>query len=263
MTNYENYGKWCRDVDNAIDQCVPELIDDIRALVSIPSTEDLASAGTGKPFGENVQKVFLALKAIAEKKDLPVRDFDGYAVDITIGSQGPLVGILNHIDVVPSGNIDDWSSNPFELAVRGDELFGRGVTDNKGPLIASLHLLHIFNQLRLPLNKRVRLIIGGAEETSWNCLRHYFKQAPQPDFAFSPDGDFPIVNSEKGIVQFTLKKSGYLSNPNQPCRLGRIWSDRDFSTNCHKLFIELIHRDDIKQHRLRSVLIRSVRSACL
>src|SRR5699024_8351493 len=61
--------------------------------------------------------------------------------------------------------------------------------------------------LNFEFDKKVRVILGGAEETTWECMDHYFKYNQQPQMAFSPDGDFPIVNGEKGVVQgtFTLK----------------------------------------------------------
>lgn len=80
-------------------------------------------------------------------------------------------------------------------------LYGRGVNDDKGPLLAALYAMARIRQEGRTLYHPIRLIAGGAEETTWECMEHYFKHNPQPIFGFSPDGNFPIVNGEKGILQ--------------------------------------------------------------
>jgi succinyl-diaminopimelate desuccinylase len=52
------------------------------------------------------------------------------------GTSGPLVCLAGHVDVVPPGPIDQWTSDPFTPAERGGELFGRGAADMKGPVAA-------------------------------------------------------------------------------------------------------------------------------
>lgn len=52
----------------------------------------------------------------------------------SIGSQGPSIAFVGHVDVVPVGDIVKWESNPFEPTVKGDFLFGRGVADMKGAI---------------------------------------------------------------------------------------------------------------------------------
>ena len=75
------------------------------------------------------------------------------------------------------------------------------VNDDKGPLLAALYAAWLIREQGLPLRHPIRIIAGGAEETTWECMEWYFQKNPQPLCGFSPDGNFPIVNGEKGILQ--------------------------------------------------------------
>lgn len=124
---------------------------------------------------------------------------------VECGEGEEILGILGHLDIVPIFNRDKWDSDPFQLVEKNDALYGRGVNDDKGPMIGALYALKILNQAGVKFNRRVRLILGGAEETTWECMKHYFKFNEQPAIGFSPDGNFPIVNGEKGINYYKYR----------------------------------------------------------
>lgn len=52
------------------------------------------------------------------------------------GTAGPVVCLAGHTDVVPSGPVEKWTSDPFTPTVRDGMLYGRGAADMKGPLAA-------------------------------------------------------------------------------------------------------------------------------
>jgi succinyl-diaminopimelate desuccinylase len=52
------------------------------------------------------------------------------------GDAGPLVCLAGHVDVVPPGPVDEWSSDPFTPTERDGELYGRGAADMKGSIAA-------------------------------------------------------------------------------------------------------------------------------
>lgn len=54
------------------------------------------------------------------------------------GTAGPLFCFAGHTDVVPTGPLDEWDSNPFEPAIRNGLLYGRGAADMKGSLAAMM-----------------------------------------------------------------------------------------------------------------------------
>jgi succinyl-diaminopimelate desuccinylase len=56
----------------------------------------------------------------------------------THGSGGPLLVFLGHTDVVPSGPVESWQSDPFEPVIRDGRLYGRGAADMKGSVAAAV-----------------------------------------------------------------------------------------------------------------------------
>ena len=95
-------------------------------------------------------------------------------------------------------------------AKSGDEpagvLLGRGVLDDKGPVVASLYAMKAIKDAGYTPRANVRLILGLDEETAWNGMHYYLNKVKQPDFGFTPDGDFPVIHGEKGILVFQLAK---------------------------------------------------------
>src|SRR5699024_3084997 len=68
--------------------------------------------------------------------------------------------------------------------------------------------IKIIRDLGLPVSKRVRMIIGTDEESGWQCMTHYLQHEEMPDFGFSPDADFPIINGEKGNISLYVRFRG-------------------------------------------------------
>ncbi|EQF23293.1 dipeptidase family protein [Clostridioides difficile CD160] len=224
------------------------IVKDIASLVEIPSVRDESTVDINQPFGVEIRNAFDKLIQIAKDKDFVVKDFDGYAIHIEYGEGEEVVGVLNHIDVVPIYTKELWKSEPFKVCEKDNYLYGRGVNDNKGPLVGILYALLFLRQLNEKPKRKIRLIVGGAEETTWECMEHYFSINEQPKFAFSPDGNFPIVNGEKGILYFNLKKEikeDRLRNHN----LVEIKSNKEDGFVCDK--IEAIFKTNDKEDLIK------------
>lgn len=129
---------------------------------------------------------------------------EGDAGFVEIGEGNLEVGILVHVDVVGIGDLDKWESPPFEGRIKEGYLFGRGVVDDKGPVIMSLYAMKAVLEEGTPIKKRIRLIIGTSEESSWTDIDNYKKEFALPDYGYSPDGEFPIYNIEKGYADVEL-----------------------------------------------------------
>lgn len=190
------------NIQEEIIQMKEELLSDLAALVAVPSVMDETSKSENAPFGKEVRKAFDIFLSIAERLGFTVHDDEGYAVDAQIGEGEEYVGVLGHLDVVEARGQSGWKSDPFTMKREGNMLYGRGVNDDKGPLLAALYAAYLIKKQGLSLKYPIRIIAGGAEETTWECMQHYFKKNQQPICGFSPDGNFPIVNGEKGILQF-------------------------------------------------------------
>ena len=174
-----------------------------KALVSIPSVLD--EEDPVYPFGENVH---LALqKAVDIAADLGFRtgyDGKGAYAWAEIGAGEEMLGILGHMDVVPAGNPAKWTSPPFQAEEREGRLYGRGVEDDKGPMMAALFATKALMDAGVVFNKRVRFIFGGDEENHWRGIKRYFAQEESPTFGFTPDATFPLIFAEKHILQVRL-----------------------------------------------------------
>ena len=76
----------------------------------------------------------------------------------------PTLLVYGHYDVQPPDPLERWQSEPFEPEVREGRLYGRGVSDNKGPMLIPIKVAQAFFATRgaLPLN--VKFIFEGEEE---------------------------------------------------------------------------------------------------
>ena len=107
------------------------------------------------------------------------------------------------MDVVPAGS--GWDTDPYTPTIKDGRLYARGASDDKGPTTACYYGLKIIKELGLPTSKKVRFIVGTDEESGWADMDYYFEHVglAKPDFGFSPDAEFPIINGEKGTSQNT------------------------------------------------------------
>lgn len=176
------------------------MIEILKRLISIPSTlsEPLPSA----PFGSELRKALDEFLAIAQELGLKTYDGDGYYGWAEIGEGEKMLAIAGHIDVVPATG--DWHTPAYELTEKDGILYARGVADDKGPIAVALKLLKKLKDENYDLGMRLRLIVGCNEENGSACLAHYVKVDEIPTFTLVPDADFPVVNSEKGILTFSL-----------------------------------------------------------
>ena len=66
--------------------------------------------------------------------------------------------VYGHLDVQPAFKEDGWDTEPFVLTEKDGKLYGRGSTDDKGPVLGWLHIIQAFHQLKIdiPVNFKVR-----------------------------------------------------------------------------------------------------------
>ena len=233
-----------------------DLLSNLGKFVAINSVLDESTANKENPFGEGVSKALNFIVALAKKDGFTVKNYANKVVEITCGT-GKNITILAHADVVPAGN--GWNQNPFEMVDRGDILTGRGVSDDKGPLLAAYYAMKAVRDNHLMGNYQIRFIVGGNEESGSKGVEYYFKvlKKPQPDFGFSPDADYPLIFAEKGIINFEVKsklrmkhidsiKGGEASNAViDRCEV-KMDYDGDFAVflKDNKYNVDLAHEDD-------------------
>ena len=194
-----------------------ELIENLQVLIKIPSVHAESSV-PNEPFGLNTVKALEYVLDLGKKLGFKTKNIDGYCGYIEFGEGEKLIGIIGHLDIVPSG--DGWDTPPFEATIKNNKIFGRGAIDDKGPVVASLYAMKAIKDTQ-KLNCRVRLILGINEEKAWKCIKHYKKVEELPTISFSPDADFPCIYAEKGISTIYIKDD-YNKYSNFPIKISNI-----------------------------------------
>lgn len=222
-----------------IESLLSEIEDSLKDLIGIQTVEDLDSRGVNAPFGKGVRAGFDYIIELAKSEGLIVKDIDGYAVHVEYGHGDDIVAMLCHMDTVGIFSPESWRTDPYQLTKENGRWYGRGVNDNKGPLIGCLYLLIAMKRLNVKTKKRIRLIIGGAEETSWRGIKHYLKYEKMPTFGISPDGNFPIVNNEKGVRYYSI--SGRETNS----KIASIETKGDISLVCDQATVLFKDKEEL------------------
>lgn len=175
-----------------------DLFADLNELLRVKSERDDNLATKEAPFGPGPKEALEKVLAMAERDGFATKNVDNYAGHIDYGEGDETLGIFAHVDVVPAG--EGWDTDPYEPVVKDGKLFARGSSDDKGPTIAAYYGMKIIKELGLPVSKKIRFVVGTDEESGWADMDHYFEKEPKPDFGFSPDAEFPMINGEKGNV---------------------------------------------------------------
>ena len=175
------------------------MLKDLAEIVSIESVQDTPS-GKNAPFGENLRKALDWFLNKARSYGLETGENNGYYGWADYGDKSkPAIGILTHIDIVPVG--EGWDTDPLTVTKKGDMLYGRGVSDDKGALCMALHLLKKFKEEKREFSHRIRLIVGCNEESGCECLKKYRQDETDiPVVSLVPDSHFPVTYCEKGIA---------------------------------------------------------------
>lgn len=208
------YGGITMDWMKEVEARKESLIKDTQELLKIKSLLDEENTTPEAPLGEGVKEALQFMLDLGEKDGFTAKNVGNLAGHLEFGQGEELVGILCHVDVVPEG--DGWTSDPYAAEIRDGKIFARGAIDDKGPTMAAYYAMKIVKDLGLPLNRRVRMIIGTDEESNWRCVDHYFENEEMPSFGFAPDADFPIIYAEKGIADYDLVQTANSFDLNAP-----------------------------------------------
>jgi acetylornithine deacetylase/succinyl-diaminopimelate desuccinylase-like protein len=130
--------------------------------------------------------------------------------------KAPTLLVYGHYDVQPPDPLERWLSDPFEPELRDGRLYGRGVSDNKGPMLIPLKVAQAFFATRgaLPLN--VKFVFEGEEEIGSRNLEPFLvanRELLRADCVLSADGamwriDEPSITVAcRGVaaLEFSLK----------------------------------------------------------
>lgn len=129
----------------------------------------------------------------------------------------PTVLMYGHYDVQPVDPVGEWTSPPFEPTLRGDDLYARGASDDKGQVFGVVKALDSFlrDEGRLPLN--VKVLIEGEEEIGSPGISRWIERHARKvacDFAWVSDGQLYtkglpcLVTGLRGLVYTEVEVRG-------------------------------------------------------
>lgn len=191
------------EIDAYLDERWDDVIRDLDALVHIESVEDLGAASPGAPYGPGPRAALSKILDIAADMGLDAHDCEGHIgyADLP-GARETQIGIIGHTDVVPAG--PGWHFEPYAVTRKDGYLLGRGVADDKGPLIVALHAVAFWHDKGERLPYTIRVLFGANEETNMKDVAYYRAHHDDPTFLFTPDAEFPVSYGEAGICSGTL-----------------------------------------------------------
>lgn len=177
-------------------------LEDLKEIMQVASVK--SEPAPNAPFGLKLKEALEVVKAMAIRLGFEftvVNDAVGY---IQLGTGDDYIGVISHLDVVPEGELDQWDYPPFDLTEKEGRLYGRGVLDNKGPLISCLYGLYLIKESGLPIQKPLRLMFGTDEESGSSDIPMYLAKEKPPVFAFTPDCKYPVVYGEMGYLNLSV-----------------------------------------------------------
>ena len=169
-----------------------------KELIRFPSVTP-KDAGAIKFLSKKLKKLGFNCKILEfkDKGSEPIKNL--YA---RIGKKGPNLCYAGHTDVVPPGNIKDWTINPFKPLVKKNYLIGRGANDMKSSIAAFISAVSIFLNENEKFNGSISLLITGDEEGI-------------------------AINGTKKVVDYLKKKKEKINfclvgEPTNPSRMGQM-----------------------------------------
>ena len=131
-----------------------------KELIKFPTVTPI-DAGIMKFLEKKLKTLGFKTKVLEfrEKDSKPVKNI--YA---RLGNKGPNFCYAGHLDVVPAGNLKDWTVNPFKPSVKKGYLIGRGANDMKSSIAAFVSAVSNFVTNKRDFNGSISLLITGDEE---------------------------------------------------------------------------------------------------
>ncbi|MDO5544675.1 MAG: dipeptidase PepV [Eubacteriales bacterium] len=191
------------ELKECVKQLEPSMLKCLQENLRIPSVQ--GEPEPGMPYGSEVRRSLDHLLAAAEALGFLTVNMDGQLGWCEYGTGEEMVAVLGHLDVVPAG--DDWSFDPWGGEIKDGRIFGRGTMDDKGPSVAALFALAALRDSGLPIRRRIRVLWGCNEESGSADMKYYLAHNGEiPVMGFTPDGEYPVINGEKGIINVTYEK---------------------------------------------------------
>lgn len=111
----------------------------------------------------------------------------------------PTVLVYGHYDVQPADE-NEWKTPPFKLTQSDGNLWGRGSTDDKGPILAWLWAIEIYRELNVELPVNLKICFEGMEESNSECLDELLQREAKRG-GFLSDVDYVIITDNYWVTK--------------------------------------------------------------
>lgn len=180
-------------------------LDDLLSLLRIPSVYDSSTVTKEMPYGKGVYDALCFMRNKAYEDGFEVLEFDHHCIAIRYQSNcSKRIDIVSHLDVVEAKN--DWDVDPFAAVIVDDKIIARGSQDMKTSAWLTYLALKMLKEYEKDIDCEIRIVLGCDEERTMDDMKYYIQCAGYPDFAFTPDGQFPMGIGEKGALMWRLRQ---------------------------------------------------------
>lgn len=207
------------------------VVDLQRSLVSIPAIGP-DNGGDGERVKTDFMRAYLAGMGLAD-----VAEYQAPDPRVSCGHRPSLAAVIpgrdasrtfwviSHLDVVPQGDRALWTSDPFELRVDGDALFGRGVEDNHQGVVSSILVAKALKELgQMPPINYGLLLVADEENGSKYGLDYLLRKHPEifgkNDLYLIPDFGLPtsemVEVAEKSMLWLKVIINGKQCHASSP-----------------------------------------------
>ncbi|KAI1729264.1 peptidase family m20/M25/M40 domain-containing protein [Ditylenchus destructor] len=206
------------DAVREVDKRQTKFIERLREAVEIPSVSaEAARRNEVFRMVDWTQKQMEALNIKCHQVENGMQTFpDGSAIKLPPVIFGQLgenkqkktLLVYGHLDVQPADLSDGWNTEPFQLVEKDGKMFGRGSTDDKGPVIAWLNAIEVMQSLGIEIPVNIKFVFEGMEESGSEGLEQVL-QAHKSTFLADIDwtciSDNYWVGKKKPCITYGLR----------------------------------------------------------
>ncbi|CAF0937262.1 unnamed protein product [Didymodactylos carnosus] len=120
--------------------------------------------------------------------------------------------IYGHLDVQPAFTSDGWDTEPFQLIEKNEILYGRGSTDDKGPVLCWINVIEAYQEMNEPMPVNLKFVLESMEEYGSIGLEDFLKSLKH---TFLTNVDHVVISDsywltkEKPCIQYGLRGNCY------------------------------------------------------
>jgi nonspecific dipeptidase len=124
------------------------------------------------------------------------------------------VCVYGHLDVQPALKSDGWDTEPFELTMKGESMFARGSSDDKGPVLGWINVIEAFQACKVEVPINMKFVFEGMEESGSVGLKDLINREKDN---FLKDTDFVCISDNywlgknKPCVTYGLRGMAYFA----------------------------------------------------